>query len=313
MEIQLKSADRVQPGVAAGNRSVLLETAANARALIAVFKLRIGISIALSALGGSVVAGHAGPAFGQAWLLLTAVLLASFGAAGFNHYLERDLDRRMCRTRRRPFASGRFGAGAAWPLLFALMIGTGSALAGHAFGLASGLFVLAGALTYVVVYTAWLKPLSDWNIVIGGAAGSFAVLAGAAVHGGGWLDPAALWLALVLLLWTPSHFWALSIALVEDYRAAGLPMLPVTRGVATAARWTMANSVLLVLAAVGLGWVLESPLFWLLSLTGSAWLLVTGLDLVRSPTRPGAMTAFFASLIQLGLLLAGLFVTVWVG
>lgn len=312
MEIQLKSVGRVQPGAAAGNRSVLLETAANVRALIAVFKLRIAVSIALSALGGAVVAGQAWPAFGQAWLLLVAVLLASFGAAGFNHYLERDIDRRMCRTRRRPFASGRFGASAVWPLLFALMIATGSALAGRAFGLASGLFVLAGALTYVVVYTAWLKRLSDWNIVIGGAAGSFAVLAGAAVHGV-WLDPAALWLALVLLLWTPSHFWALSIALVEDYRAAGLPMLPVTRGVATAARWTMVNSVLLVVAAVGLGWVLESPLFWLFSLTGSAWLLVTGLDLVRSPTRPVAMTAFFASLIQLGLLLAGLFLNAWVG
>lgn len=312
MEIQLKSVGRAQPVAAAGNRSVLLETAANVRALIAVFKLRIAVSIALSALGGAVVAGQAWPAFGQAWLLLAAVLLASFGAAGFNHYLERDIDRRMCRTRRRPFASGRFGASAVWPLLFALMIATGSALAGRAFGLASGLFVLAGALTYVVVYTAWLKRLSDWNIVIGGAAGSFAVLAGAAVHGV-WLDPAALWLALVLLLWTPSHFWALSIALVEDYRAAGLPMLPVTRGVATAARWTMVNSVLLVVAAVGLGWVLESPLFWLFSLTGSAWLLVTGLDLVRSPTRPVAMTAFFASLIQLGLLLAGLFLNAWVG
>lgn len=312
MEIQLKSVGRAQPVAAAGNRSVLLETAANVRALIAVFKLRIAVSIALSALGGAVVAGQAWPAFGQAWLLLVAVLLASFGAAGFNHYLERDIDRRMCRTRRRPFASGRFGASAVWPLLFALMIATGSALAGRAFGLASGLFVLAGALTYVVVYTAWLKRLSDWNIVIGGAAGSFAVLAGAAVHGV-WLDPAALWLALVLLLWTPSHFWALSIALVEDYRAAGLPMLPVTRGVATAARWTMVNSVLLVVAAVGLGWVLESPLFWLFSLTGSAWLLVTGLDLVRSPTRPVAMTAFFASLIQLGLLLAGLFLNAWVG
>lgn len=312
MEVQLKSAGRAEVGGTVRNRSLTLEAVAAVRALIAVFKLRIAISIALSALGGAVVAGRSLPAFGQAWLLLAAVLLASFGAAGFNHYLERDLDRRMRRTRSRPFASGRFGASPAWPLLFALMIGIGSAVAGHAFGLASGLFVLAGALTYVLVYTAWLKRLSDWNIVIGGAAGSFAVLAGAAIHGA-WLAPAALWLALVLLLWTPSHFWALSIALVEDYRAAGLPMLPVTRGVPTAARWTMVNSVLLVLAAVGLGWTLESPLFWLLSLTGSFWLLVTGYDLVRNPTRPVAMTAFFASLIQLGLLLAGLFANVWVG
>lgn len=258
------------------------------------------------------VTGHAWPAFDQALLLLAAVLLASFGAAGFNHYLERDLDRNMRRTRDRPFASGRFRAGPGWPVLFALMIATGSAVAGYAFGLASGLFVLAGALTYVVVYTAWLKRSSDWNIVIGGAAGSFAVLAGAALHGA-WLEPAALWLALVLFLWTPSHFWALSIALAEDYRAAGLPMLPVTRGVAAAARWTMINSVLLVLAAVGLGWTLESPLFWLLSLTGSLWLLVTGIDLLRIPTRPVAMTAFYASLIQLGLLLAGLFVNVSAG
>ena len=312
MEIQLKSAGRAQADAATRSSLVVLGSVKAVRALIAVFKPRIGISIALSALGGAVVAGGAWPAFGQAWLLLGAVLLASFGAAGFNHYLERDLDRRMRRTRSRPFASGRFRAGPAWPLLFALMIAAGSAVAGHAFGLASGMFVLAGALTYVLVYTAWLKRLSDWNIVIGGAAGSFAVLAGAAIHGA-WLDPAVLWLALVLLLWTPSHFWALSIALVEDYRAAGLPMLPVTRGVPAAARWTLGNSILLVLAAVGLGLTLESPLFWLLSLTGSFWLLVAGFDLVRSPTRPAAMTAFFASLIQLGLLLAGLFANVWVG
>lgn len=289
---------------------------ASARALVATFKFRIAFAIGLSALGGAIVAGGAtlvpAPAPWQAVVLLGSVLLASFGAAGCNHYLERALDRRMRRTRNRPFASGRLSGSPGWPVLFGAMIAAGSVLAAVELGFASGLFVLAGALTYVVVYTAWLKPASDWNIVIGGAAGSFGVLAGAAAAGD-FTQPPVLWLALVLLLWTPSHFWALAIALVDDYRRASLPMLPVTRGVATAARWTMVNSLLLAGATLALGWTLASPLYWLLAGTGVFWLLVTNLDLVRDPAPRVAMTAFFASLIQLGLLLSGLFVNVAVG
>jgi len=307
MAVQLTPGAQALPARLAGVRGLTLLAA-----LAVVFKPRIGIAVALSALGGAVVGAGAWPAPRAALVITASVLLASFGAAGFNHYLERDLDRVMRRTRTRPFASGRLRAGPGWPLLFAGLIAVGSLWAGSVCGAAAGSFVLAGALTYVLIYTAWLKPATDWNIVIGGLAGSFGVLAGAAVVGAADSAP-VLWLALVLLLWTPSHFWALAIALVDDYAAAGLPMLPVTRGVAVAARWALINSFLLVASTVGLGVVLASPLYWLMALTGGFWLLVTGLDLVRWPNRETAMRAFFASLIQLGLVLGGLFLNVAVG
>ncbi|MDT8448951.1 MAG: heme o synthase [Wenzhouxiangellaceae bacterium] len=308
----MRAQERADAALAVPARPEGAGVLAPARALVATFKFRIAFAIGLSALGGAVLAGGGWPAPWQAVVLLGSVLLASFGAAGCNHYLERALDRRMRRTRNRPFASGRLSGSPGWPVLFGAMIAAGSALALVQLGIASGLFVLAGALTYVVVYTAWLKPASDWNIVIGGAAGSFGVLAGAAAAGE-FMQTPVLWLALVLLLWTPSHFWALAIALVDDYRRAGLPMLPVTRGVQAAARWTMINSLLLAGATLALGWTLASPLYWLLAGTGVFWLLVTNFDLLRDPGPRAAMTAFFASLIQLGLLLAGLFVNAAVG
>ncbi|MFU8820614.1 MAG: heme o synthase [Gammaproteobacteria bacterium] len=271
------------------------------------FKLRIGFAIVLSALAGAILAQGAWPAGADTLMLGFAVLLASSGAAGCNHYFERDIDARMRRTRTRPFVSGRLSESLAWPTLFALMMCFGSGLAAWQFGIASGLFVLAGALTYSVVYTLWLKRRTHWNIVIGGLSGSWAVLAGAAAFDAA-LTPAALTLAVVLFLWTPSHFWSLSIALVEDYRRAGIPMLPVVRGVEVASRWALLNAVLLAGSALALAAILGSVFAWIGALLGGGWLIHTHRRLVRNPVPPVAMTAFFASLIQLGLLFAGLFI-----
>ncbi len=311
MEIQLKNPGAAKVLALSEPRTLSLLTWA--RSIKVLFKPRIGMSVALSALGGAAVAGAGWPTPEAAISLMLAVLLAAFGAAGFNHYLERDLDARMVRTRNRPFASGLLQPGPAWPLLFSSLIAGGSLWAAWRSGLASGVFVLAGALTYVLVYTAWLKRRTDWNIVIGGAAGSWAVLAGGAAVNGEPFQAAVVWLAVVLLLWTPSHFWPLAIALTDDYRRAGFPMLSVTRGSSVAARWVLGNAILLALAAAGLGVVLGSPLFWLFSTTGSVWLLLTAVDLVRDPVRSRAMTTFFASMAQLGLLLGGVFLNVTVG
>jgi heme o synthase len=271
------------------------------------FKLRIGFAIVLSALAGAILAQGAWPAGGDTLLLGLAVLLAASGAAGCNHYFERDIDARMRRTQSRPFVSGRLTASVLWPVGFALMMGGGSLLAAWHFGWASGIFVLAGALTYSVVYTLWLKRRTHWNIVIGGLSGSWAVLAGATAFDGA-LAPAALLLAVVLFLWTPSHFWSLAIALVEDYRQAGVPMLPVVRGVEVASRWALANAALLAGSALVLAAILGNAWVWGGALLGGFWLCHTHHRLVRCPTRPVAMAAFRASLIQLGLLFAGLFI-----
>ena len=295
----------------AGQGAVALPAAAPRAGLLklcaSLFKLRIGFAIVLSALAGAILAQGDWPAGGETLLLGFAVLLASSGAAGCNHYFERDIDARMRRTRSRPFVSGRLEASVMWPALFVLMMFVGSGLAAWRFGWASGLFVLAGALTYSLVYTLWLKRRTHWNIVIGGLSGSWAVLAGAAAFDGA-LAPTALVLAVVLFLWTPSHFWSLSIALVEDYRRAGVPMLPVVRGVQVASRWALINAVLLAGSALVLAFMLGSAFVWGGALLGGAWLVHTHRRLVRQPVPPVAMTAFFASLIQLGLLFAGLFI-----
>ena len=301
----------LEPLPPAGRGAAALPAAAARPGLLrlcaTLFKLRIGFAIVLSALAGAILAAGDWPAGGETLLLGFAVLLASSGAAGCNHYFERDIDARMRRTRSRPFVSGQLDVHVAWPALFGLMMLAGSGLAAWQFGWASGLFVLAGALTYSVVYTLWLKRRTHWNIVIGGLSGSWAVLAGASAFDGG-LSPAVLLLALVLFLWTPSHFWSLAIALVEDYRRAGVPMLPVVRGVEIASRWALINAVLLAASALALAALLGSAVVWAGALLGGGWLCHTHRRLVRKPTPPVAMAAFRASLIQLGLLLTGLFI-----
>lgn len=272
----------------------------------ALFKLRIGFAITLASLGGAVLAAGQWLPVMDTLVLAVAVLLASSGAGAFNHYYDRDIDAVMGRTRGRPFVNGLLTARVGWPVLFFGLIAIGSALAAWRFNPAAGLFTAAGALTYAIVYTMWLKRRTDWNIVIGGAAGSWAVLAGAAAAGE-FSSAAVLWLAVVLFLWTPSHFWSLAIALADDYRRAKVPMLPVTRGVDVAVRWNLVNTLALAASTVALAVVVNTPLLWLGAIAGSGWLLWTTLKMVHDPVRAKAMTAFKASLIQLGALLAGLF------
>ncbi|MFU8831226.1 MAG: heme o synthase [Wenzhouxiangella sp.] len=278
---------------------------------VALFKLRIGFAIALSGLGGLMLASGQWPGVIDMLLFGLAVMIAAGGAGAFNHYFDRDIDAVMGRTNKRPFASGQLAPSGVWPLAFFTQMLAGSVLAGWLFGALSGVFVLAGALTYALIYTAWLKRRSHWNIVIGGAAGSWAVLAGAAA-GGEVLSLNIMLLTLVLFLWTPSHFWSLAIALDDDYRRAGVPMLPVTHGRQTAARWNLYNTTALIASSIALAVVVGHPLFWVGVLAGSGWLAWTTLAMVASPTRPLAMRAFKASLVQLGLLLLALFAaTAW--
>jgi protoheme IX farnesyltransferase len=148
----------------------------------------------------------------------------------------------------------------------------------------------------------WLKRRSWTNIVVGGLSGSFAVLAGAAVVDPA-LGPLPLILALVLFLWTPPHFWSLAIAGSADYAAAGVPMLPVVVGPQRAARAVFASTVALVLASLLPFWFGAGPVYMLGALAGGSHFLLKSWTLARSPSRRTAMGAFFASLLQLSLLL----------
>jgi len=277
---------------------------ATVRMTVSLLKLRIGVAVAASAAAGIAVATGPALAWWQSAGLTLAVLGASGAAGAFNHYHERALDRLMRRTRSRPFASGAFRESAWWPASFALLLAASLALAAACGGTLAALFVFLGAFTYGIVYTVWLKRRSVWNIVVGGLAGSFAVLAGAAA-----VDPALqitpVVLALVLFLWTPPHFWSLAAAKGEDYAAAGVPMLPI---VVSARAWTLAilthTAALVAISLVPL-WFDRGLFYGLGAASGGALFLWKSVALYRVPDKKHAMANFFASLAQLGLLILG--------
>jgi len=275
------------------------------RLVLSLFKLRIGLLITLTALVGYVATpGHA--ASGLKVLVLGLATLVSAGAAGaFNQYFERETDRLMARTRGRAFASGVLRAHPAWPALFVALWLLSSAAAAAAVGLLAAAFVALGALTYALVYTVWLKRRTAWNIVIGGAAGSFAALAGSAASDPT-LPPMAWALALVLLLWTPPHFWSLAIAGQADYAAAGVPMLPNVIGTPRAARVVYWSTLALV-ASTLLPWLAGAGLVYLAgALAGGGLFAWRAWRLMRAPTRATAIACFLASLVQLSLVLGAL-------
>jgi protoheme IX farnesyltransferase len=273
--------------------------------LVSVFKLRIGIAITLSALGGLAIQPGPVPETWQIVAVALSVLLASSAAGAFNQYAERDLDARMVRTRNRPFVAGRLRPGPLWLLAMGGMLAVALALAFLAANAWSAVYVFAGAFTYGIVYTVWLKRRTWLNIVVGGAAGSFAVLAGAAAVDPA-LGPRALVLALVLFLWTPPHFWSLALAARDQYAAAGVPMLPVVVGGRRCAQVILAHTVALALLALvplafGMG-----PVCAVFALAGGLWFGIESLRLVLRPERRQAVRNFLASLGQLVLLLAGI-------
>jgi protoheme IX farnesyltransferase len=267
------------------------------------FKLRIGLVIGFTALAGLAVTPGVAPAGWRVALLALAVVLSSAAAGAFNHYVERGSDARMSRTRARPFVSGGLKASPAWLALIALMCLGSVIVAGLAANPLAALYTFLGAFVYGVVYTVWLKRRTWLNIVIGGLAGSFAVLAGAAAVAPREIDAVPLWLAIVLFLWTPPHFWSLAIAYRADYEAAGVPMLPLVVGDAGAARATLVSATLLVIASMvpayyGLSWLYLSA-----AVGGGLYFLAKSLRLVLEPCRRTAMANFHASLTQLTLLL----------
>jgi len=169
----------------------------------------------------------------------------------------------------------------------------------------STLFIGLGALVYVVVYTWWLKRRSPWNIVVGGASGSFAVLAGwSAVAGSlGW---PALALALVIFLWTPVHFWSFAIAHRKEYAAAGVPMLPVVRGERGASRWIALHCLLVVAVSLSAFRGAFGPVYLGAAIPGGLALLAVVAWLNLAPGRRPALATFMASNLYLVLLFGGM-------
>ncbi len=231
-----------------------------------------------------------------------------YGAAGgssvLNNVLDSDVDRMMRRTARRPIPSGRVSRRTAL-ILGAALTSVSVLLASIVFNPLTAAAMLLGALSYVLLYTLYLKRRTDLNIVIGGIAGSFPPLAGAAAASGTF-TPVSIAVAALIFLWTPGHFWSLAIRASEDYRSAGLPMMPVTRGVRATALAIAASNALLIVSWLGLTAVLENPVpFLLLTSVPTALLSLETVRLLRRPDASNAWRSFKLSSPWLLLVLIG--------
>ena len=276
-------------------------------------KLRVGTFIGMAAVLGYVGTAPSGASPSGLGLLFVVTVMAAGGAGALNHFLDRDLDALMPRTANRPLPSGRIGG---WNVVaFGLgMVALALSVALWRLNRLVALHVFLGAFTYVVVYTIWLKRRSWLNVVIGGLAGSFAVMAGGALARPELCLPPVLF-ATVLFFWSPSHFWSLAIAYKSEYAGARIPMLPAVKGEAHAACSILFNTVGLLAASV---------LPFMLGLAGWTYVLVGvvpgGTNLLRRnfllvnapQDRKLAMANFHASNLFLLLLFVGVVADAWV-
>ncbi len=251
--------------------------------------------ICLVAVGGFLIASPRSIDLLRLGLLVATGAAASGGSAMLNHYLDRDLDPRMRRTRDRPLPADRIHDGGRVAAVGALLVAVGVGGAAVLLNPLTGVSILLGALTYVGVYSAWLKRRSSWNIVIGGFAGSAPALAGSAAAIGSW-SLGAIALALLVFLWTPPHFWSLALVLREDYAKAGLPMLPRMSDPAFSGKVVVVSAALLVLAALGVG--LSGAIAWPVTIAllalGGLFVAFTA-PLWRQVTKPLARRGFLFS------------------
>lgn len=284
-------------------------------ALVAtLFKLRIVVLLLLSAFGGAALGVIAGGQFssGRFWLLALTGTLSAAGASAINQYLERDRDGKMKRTAKRPFVQGELKNPAYVFYLAVSMVVGASIIAWLAGNLPLAIWLFAGAAIYVGVYTIWLKPRTSVNIVIGGAAGSCAVIAGGAAMDAQW--SLAVWLlAGMLFTWTPVHFWALALAYKEDYKSGAYPMLPALVSPKASAVWIALHSVLTIGLALSIGLFpsFDSVMLALMGLV-SIPLAAKTIRLLQRPEQTEAFALFHTSnLFLAAVLVVAMLSVIW--
>lgn len=238
------------------------------------------------------------------WTLIGGFLAAG-GANTINQYIDRDIDHVMVRTRRRPLPSGRMTPNQV--LLFGLLLSVASfGLMWWTVNLLAATLAVAGIFYYLVIYTKLLKRSSTQNIVIGGAAGAIPPLVGWAAMANE-ISLLPIFMFMIVFYWTPPHFWALALLRQKEYRAAGVPMLPVVAGSIETQRQIIFYSVLLTLmslAPVFLG--LLGPVYLLIALILNGIFMWQAIDIYRKPTNGTIWRLYRFSLIYLALLFFGM-------
>jgi heme o synthase len=276
------------------------------RDYVTLTKPRIMSLLLITGFCGMIAGARGWPGTGIAIAAMTGLALACGGASALNHVLDRDIDPLMGeRTRQRPVASGRVAPSRA--LEFGLALSAFSfVLLASTVNVLTALLALVGNLFYVLVYTRWLKRTTPQNIVIGGAAGAVPPLVGWSAATGN-VTFAALLLFAIVFVWTPPHFWALALVIKDNYKAAGVPMLPVVRGERETARQIVLYSAGLV-AVTLLPWAFGSVgLLYLASALGLGAIFLWLAERLRRETTPRrAVLLFHYSLLYLALLFVAL-------
>ena len=277
------------------------------RAYLMLTKPRVIVLLLVTTLAAMLMAHRGMPPLGLILMTLLGGALAAGGAGAINHYLDRDVDQLMGRTATRPIPAGTVAPLSA--LFFGIVLGIVSFFLMVAWvNVLSALLTQLALVFYVFVYTRWLKRSTPLNIVIGGAAGAVPPVVGIAAVTNE-ISPLAIFLFTIIFVWTPPHFWALSLLMQREYAAAGIPMLPVVRGEAETRRQILLYSLLM----VGVTLVV-----WTIGLLGAVYLVsavVLGgifiyyaVRLLRDQSAPAARRLFRYSMLYLALLFVAMVV-----
>jgi protoheme IX farnesyltransferase len=218
------------------------------RDFVELTKPKVSLLIVFTAVVGMVLASPGMVPLPALLFGTLGIAMASGSAAAFNHVLDRRIDEKMARTRRRPLPTGHLLKGQA--VIFATLLAVGAmAVLWPTVGGLTAALTFCSLIGYAMVYTMWLKRATPQNIVIGGAAGAAPPVLGwvAVTHT---IEPQALLLFLIIFTWTPPHFWALAIARRDEYSRVGIPMLPVTHGIAYTRFQIVLYTVLLIIATL---------------------------------------------------------------
>ncbi len=276
--------------------------AESVKSFVALTKPTIVLSFALTGATALVVEGSLLRQPTKFFLVLLAIVFTAASANGLNQYLERDIDAQMERTKkRRPLPLQKIKpAVALWFCIFLGVVAI-SYLAIY-INILSAALALGTILFYIFIYTLWLKPLTYYNIVIGGAAGATAPLIGWAAATGK-ISLAAWLMFLIIFMWTPPHFWALALCVKDQYAKVGIPMLPVVKGEKRTREEILWYSIILVALTFSLFIFKEAGLIYLISalILGFVW-LYRAWKLYVQKTQKAAYSLFGYSILYLMLL-----------
>ena len=280
-------------------------------AYIALTKPRIIELLLITTIPTMVLARSGWPSVALMAITMLGGTLAAGGANAINMFIDRDIDKLMVRTQGRPLVTGAITPKSALVFAITLEVVAFAVLAVGA-NLLAACLALSATLFYVFVYSMWLKRSSKHNIVIGGAAGAVPVLVGwAAVTNSLSWTPVILF--LVIFFWTPPHFWALAIRHTDDYRAAGVPMLPVVASLQETIRSMSIYSVVLLattlvlIPVAGMGWVYGTTAI----VFGVAFVIGT-MRLGRDPSAARSMRLFSFSISYVSVLFVAVTIDVFV-